>query len=75
MSNVADFDKNFKVEASFEREGLKFYNCMEEPFKIYGVFRENGKFRRVPEDIATADACKIEHVISDKTLEAIKKQI
>ena len=27
----------------------------------------------VPEDIASADACKIEHVISDETFEAIKK--
>ena len=27
----------------------------------------------VPEDIAAADACKIEHVISDESFEAIKK--
>ncbi|MBQ2916446.1 MAG: metal-dependent transcriptional regulator [Clostridia bacterium] len=27
----------------------------------------------VPEEIASADACKIEHVISDETFEAIKK--
>lgn len=27
----------------------------------------------VPEDIATEDACKIEHVISDTTLKALKK--
>ena len=26
----------------------------------------------VPEDVATADACKIEHVISDESFEAIK---
>ena len=29
----------------------------------------------VPEDIATEDACKIEHVISDKSFEAIKKHV
>ncbi len=27
----------------------------------------------VPEDIATEDACKVEHVISDETFEALKK--
>ena len=27
----------------------------------------------VPDDIASADACKIEHVISDETFEAIKR--
>ena len=26
MSNIADIDKNFKVETSIEREGLKFYD-------------------------------------------------
>lgn len=29
----------------------------------------------VPEDIAANDACKIEHVISDESLEAIKKYV
>ena len=29
----------------------------------------------VPEDIATADACKIEHHVSDVSFEAIKKHI
>ena len=29
----------------------------------------------VPEDIASEDACKIEHVISKQSFEAIKKQI
>ena len=29
----------------------------------------------VPEDIATADACRVEHVISDETFRAIKSFI
>ena len=29
----------------------------------------------VSEEIATSDACKIEHVLSDDSLEAIKKQL
>jgi Mn-dependent DtxR family transcriptional regulator len=27
----------------------------------------------VPEDLASEDACRIEHVISDETLEAVKR--
>lgn len=35
-----------------EKTGIKFYNAEEKPFKIYGVFKENGRFRRLPEEIA-----------------------
>ena len=30
----------------------KLYNIQEEPFSVYGVFYENGKYRRMPEQIA-----------------------
>ena len=33
-------------------EPLKFYNIQEEPFTVYGVFYENGKYRRLPEKVA-----------------------
>lgn len=52
MVNIADIDKNFKVETKIEKEGIKFYNSLSKPFKIYGVFFENGKFRRMPEETA-----------------------
>ena len=52
MSNIADIDENFKVETKIEKEGIKFYNALSEPFKIYGVFYEDGKFRRIPEETA-----------------------
>lgn len=52
MSNFAKIDKNFVVETKIEQEGLKFYNCMEKPFEICGVFYENGCFRRMPEAVA-----------------------
>ena len=45
-------DKNFAVSTNIERDGLKFYNAEAEPFKIYGIFKENGRFRRVPEAVA-----------------------
>ena len=33
-------------------DNLKFYNIQEEPFSLYGVFFENGKYRRLPEQVA-----------------------
>ena len=49
---ITDVDKNFKIESKITRPGLRFYSALGAPFKIYGVFYENGKFRRTPEDVA-----------------------
>ena len=54
MKNIAEVDKNFKVETNIDKPDIKFYNAESEPFEIYGIFKENGKFRRLPEDIAKA---------------------
>ena len=45
-------DKNFAVETSLQKEGIKFRNIEDEPFRIYGVKKENGKFRRMPDSAA-----------------------
>jgi hypothetical protein len=52
MKNIAEIDKNLAVETKMEREGLRFYDVRQEPFRIYGVFWENGIFRRIPEEVA-----------------------
>ena len=52
MADISKIDKNFQVEATIDKEGKVFYNIDEEPFKIYGVFRENGIYRRMPEEVA-----------------------
>jgi len=52
MKNIAEVDKNFVVETSVEREGLCFFDVEKGPFKICGVFKENGMFRRIPETVA-----------------------
>lgn len=54
MKNIAEIDKNFAVETAIQREGLRFYDAESEPFRIYGVFKENGMFRRMPEEVAKA---------------------
>ena len=50
--HITEIDKNFKVETSFEREGLVFKNALDEPFRIYGVFHDGEIYRRVPDGVA-----------------------
>ena len=52
MKNIAEIDKNLAVETKIEREGLCFYDVRQDPFRIHGVFWENGMFRRIPEAVA-----------------------
>ncbi len=52
MKSIENIDKNLKVETSIEREGIKFYDANSEPFKIYGVYKDDGRYRRMPEDVA-----------------------
>lgn len=50
--DITKSDKNFIVKTDIEQEGLRFYDTESEPFKIYGIFREGDKFRRIPEALA-----------------------
>ena len=52
MSNIEKVDKNFAVKTEIDKDGIKFYNCLEKPFEINGVYYDNGRFRRLPEDVA-----------------------
>ena len=49
---IEDIDKNFKVETSIEREGLVFRSVRTAPFKVHGLTYVDGKYRRLPEEIA-----------------------
>lgn len=52
MSDISKIDKNFAIKTGIEKKDIKFYNADEKPFKIYGIFRENGRYRRMPESAA-----------------------
>lgn len=52
--NISQIDRNFAVPTSLNIDNIKFYNIQEAPFSIYGVFFENGKYRRLPEQVAKA---------------------
>ncbi|MBQ6021276.1 MAG: hypothetical protein IJL26_13975 [Clostridia bacterium] len=52
MKRIFEIDKNFRVETSTTHEDAVFFDPRKAPFRIYGVFYENGMFRRMPEGIA-----------------------
>ena len=50
--NISEIDTNFKVETSYSKDGFAYYNIDNAPFRIYGVFREGDRYRRIPEAVA-----------------------
>lgn len=52
MSEISRVDKNFQIKTTIDKKDIRFYSVDEKPFNIYGVFKENGKYRRMPECVA-----------------------
>lgn len=52
MAQIEKIDSNFKIKTSLDKTDIKFYDVNQAPFKLYGVFYENSKFRRMPENVA-----------------------
>jgi hypothetical protein len=50
--DIADVYVNLRVQTEIKQEGIRFYDVLKGPFKIYGVEHENGQFRRIPEAVA-----------------------
>ena len=43
---------SFEPQAAFEKDGMCFFGVDQRPFSIHGVFKENGRYRRIPEAVA-----------------------
>ncbi len=67
MSDITKIDKNFAVPTEIKKEGWKFYSVEEEPFQIYGVFKENGKYRRMPQAVAESVNDGVAYLHADTT--------
>ena len=52
MVKISDIDSNFAVKTKSEKADLHFYDVSDEPFKIYGIFKENDRFTRLPGSVA-----------------------
>lgn len=53
MKNIADIDKNLKVETTLKETDIKFYNVKDYPERLFGLLFDE-QFRRIPEDLAKA---------------------
>ena len=51
-SSIEKIDKNLAIAELSDKENLSFYDAEQEPFKIYGVFREEGNLVRMPGEVA-----------------------
>ena len=54
MPNISRIDRNFATETSLNIDNIRFCDIEDKRFSIYGVFFENGLYRRLPEKVATA---------------------
>ncbi len=52
MSDFSKVDKNFHIDTTLDKTDIRFYDVKEEPFRVYGLIYENGRFRRMPEAVA-----------------------
>lgn len=52
--DITKIDQNFAVETKIQRDGLAFYDVEQAPFRVYGVYWEDGRYRRLPEAVAKA---------------------
>lgn len=66
MRNISQIDSNFAVDTSLNIEHIRFYNVLQKPFSVHGVFFENGVFRRMPEAVAATVSKKVSRLHMQK---------
>ncbi len=54
MDQISKIDKNFEVKTKLDFENVRFYSALDEPFSLHGVFYKDGRFRRMPEEVAAS---------------------
>ena len=52
MRNISKTDPNFAVKTSLNLDNVRLFDVSDESFFVYGVFYENGMYRRLPENVA-----------------------
>lgn len=53
-SNIEKIDKNFELKTSIAKSDIKFYDPLNEPFKIYGLMHFENFYHRLPVTVAEA---------------------
>ena len=49
--DVSKIDANMNASGTIDKTGFDFYDIDDAPFRIYGVYRDGEKYRRLPPDI------------------------
>ena len=52
MIDLGKVDKNMTSSKTIDKTGFDFYDIDEAPFRIYGVYRDGEKYRRLPPEVA-----------------------
>ncbi len=52
MHQAHEIDQNYKIETKIEQPDMVFHDAEDPRFRIFGVMKENGKYRRMPQVIA-----------------------
>lgn len=52
MVDISKIDKNMTASKVIDKTGYDFYDIDEAPFRIYGVYRDGEKYRRLPPEVA-----------------------
>ena len=52
MTDISAIDRNFAIKTDINKPDIKFYDVEDAPFKVYGVFIEEGQYRRMPQAVA-----------------------
>lgn len=52
MTDITQFDKNFKVWSDLGRNDIVWHDANTEPFTLYGVFYDGECYRRMTDDVA-----------------------
>lgn len=52
MARIEEIDTNLAVKTEIKKENIVFLNANNRAFSLYGVFYENGMYRRMPEGVA-----------------------
>ena len=49
--DIGKIDKNMTASRTIDKSGFDFFDADGAPFKIYGVYRDGEKYRRIPEEV------------------------
>lgn len=65
MPSIYDIDKNFKIETNIGKDDIAFHDPRTAPFTVHGVYYDDGKYRRMPEEVAKTVSVGVHHLHSN----------